>query len=302
MARNVYGVDPTTGFARRPYDNVGVQYGLSALNAGVITPAQFLALNEKIGGYDQDANFVTARSVGDLGAIVRAQKAGLALGGGGGLASIPSSTMATGCAFLYDEDGGYHYQWFHFAVRERLKQANGNAANHVMWRGGLGIAEITGAYKNGGLSPEAKALSDKVAGDSWGEFIQWVAAAKADASASSQRQKTLRNKPPGLVDGCWTKALDPQFIPETQTWGRLPNSKCNALYPSYGFARHEAGEPLAANIYKCRLGPVRAGDYSVRFSAEELRRLKAVFPAGVCDFQKSGLGWAAVVPRIQPTR
>ena len=31
---NVYGVNPATGFAGRPLDNVGVQYGLSALNAG----------------------------------------------------------------------------------------------------------------------------------------------------------------------------------------------------------------------------------------------------------------------------
>ena len=31
---NVYGRDPATGFARRPLDNVGIQYGLKALNAG----------------------------------------------------------------------------------------------------------------------------------------------------------------------------------------------------------------------------------------------------------------------------
>ena len=33
---NVFGRDPATGFARRPLDNVGVQYGLGALRAGVI--------------------------------------------------------------------------------------------------------------------------------------------------------------------------------------------------------------------------------------------------------------------------
>ena len=31
---NVYGKDPVTGFARRPLDNVGIQYGLKVLNAG----------------------------------------------------------------------------------------------------------------------------------------------------------------------------------------------------------------------------------------------------------------------------
>ena len=57
-ARNVYGVNPETGFALRPFDNVGVQYGLKALNAGAITVAQFLDLNERIGGVDHDSNYV----------------------------------------------------------------------------------------------------------------------------------------------------------------------------------------------------------------------------------------------------
>ena len=49
-----FGRDPATGFARRSLDNVGVQYGLEALNRGVITPAEFLDLNDKIGGFDND--------------------------------------------------------------------------------------------------------------------------------------------------------------------------------------------------------------------------------------------------------
>ncbi|KAB0589920.1 DUF6351 family protein, partial [Cupriavidus gilardii] len=45
---NVYGKD-ARGFAKRPSDNVGVQYGLKALNDGMITADQFIDLNEKIG-------------------------------------------------------------------------------------------------------------------------------------------------------------------------------------------------------------------------------------------------------------
>ena len=37
----------TDGFANRPYDNVGVQYGLRALQSGTITAEQFVDLNEK---------------------------------------------------------------------------------------------------------------------------------------------------------------------------------------------------------------------------------------------------------------
>ena len=48
----VFGRDPKTGFARRPLDNIGVQYGLVAFNSGTITAEQFVELNEKMGGYD----------------------------------------------------------------------------------------------------------------------------------------------------------------------------------------------------------------------------------------------------------
>ena len=61
---NIWGKDPATGVARRPLDNTGIQYGLAALNAGTITVDQFLDLNERIGGFDTDANFVPQRTRG----------------------------------------------------------------------------------------------------------------------------------------------------------------------------------------------------------------------------------------------
>ena len=42
--RNVYGVD-ADGYAKVPWDNSGVQYGLRALKEGKITPNDFLKLN-----------------------------------------------------------------------------------------------------------------------------------------------------------------------------------------------------------------------------------------------------------------
>jgi Tannase-like family of unknown function (DUF6351) len=39
---NVFGRDPKTGFARRPFDNVGVQYGVGAFNDGRISFEQFV--------------------------------------------------------------------------------------------------------------------------------------------------------------------------------------------------------------------------------------------------------------------
>ena len=47
----VYGIDPVTGYARVPWDNVGVQYGLRAVADGTITPGEFLDLNAKVGSW-----------------------------------------------------------------------------------------------------------------------------------------------------------------------------------------------------------------------------------------------------------
>jgi len=267
VSHNMYGVNPLTGFALRPFDNVGVQYGLEALNAGQITTTQFLNLNQFIGGYDQDFNYVANRVVGDLGAIKRAQQSGLQLGGNGGLASIPLFDISG----IYNDDGGYHYQWFHFATRERMAQANGDASNHVMWRG-----------------------NPVPFNSAWSTFITWVEAVTADASDLPAHLKVSRNKPAAAVDGCWSSSTT--FIVEPQVFGHLPNTQCNALFPSYAFPRYIAGGPLAANIIKCQLKPIDLNDYQVSFTSAELTRLRTIFSSGVCDWSKPGVNQTGVVP------
>ena len=260
-ARNVYGVDPQTGFALRPFDNVGVQYGLAALKSGAITAQQFLDLNERIGGFDQDANFVAARSVGDAGAIKRAYQAGLTLGGGGGLASIPVFDDGA-----YNDERGYHYQWFHFAVRERIAKQNGGAGNHLLWRGPVQAEKA------------------------WSVFIDWVA---------------TKRRPIGAVDGCWLPGEDgkgPTFFGERQTFSNQPDSVCNKAFPSSGFTRLVAGGPLDGNVLKCQLKPIDAKDYPASFTAADRQRLRAIFAGGVCNWTKPGVNqtrvvtWASVGP------
>jgi hypothetical protein len=265
-ARNVYGVDPATGFALRPFDNVGVQYGLNALKSRTITVAQFLDLNERIGGVDHDSNYVARRTEGDAGAIRRAYEAGLTLSGGGGLAAIPIFDNATS-----NEDDRYHYGWFHFALRERLRQANGNADNLVMWRTVSGSA------------------ADEL-------FTKWMEAYKADLSGGPQRATVIRNKPREGVEGCFDKSTPPRFIAEHLVFSSKPVSKCTELYPVYSNVRHEAGGPLAASVLKCQLKPIAVQDYPVAMSQADLARLKQIFPSGVCDWSKPGVNQVAVKP------
>ena len=267
-SRNIYGVDPRTGFALRPWDNVGVQYGLGALNSGAITVKQFLDLNQDIGGYDNDANYVASRTTGDRGAIKRAYQAGMTLYGGNGLSTIPVLDGGN-----YNDTSGYHYAWYHFAVRERMRQANGTADNHVMWRGPA--------------QGEAN----------WAAMVRWVEAVKADHSNASQIEKVRRNKPADIVDGCWdTSTTPPKFIAEPTTFSSQPDSKCNTLYPSYAFPRYVAGGPLVANIIACRLKRVDMDDYAVPFTSAEMDRLRSIFPHGVCDWSRKGVKQTAGVP------
>src|SRR3546814_17291247 len=65
------------GFAGFAVDNIGVQYGLAALRKGQITPAQFLDVNEKIGGLDVDTHPTTARMAAVEPALANAYRTGL---------------------------------------------------------------------------------------------------------------------------------------------------------------------------------------------------------------------------------
>ena len=164
----------------------------------------------------------------------------------------------------YNDERGYHYQWFHFAIRERIAKQNGSAANHVMWRGPVQAEKA------------------------WAVFVDWVAG---------------RKKPAAAVDGCWSqKGGAPSFVAERQTFSRKPDSPCNSEYPSYGFTRLVAGGPLDANVLKCQLKPVDPKDYPASFTAADLQRLRTIFPGGVCNFAKPGMNqtrvvtWASVGP------
>ena len=45
---------------------------------------------------------------------------------------------------------------------------------------------------------------------------------------------------------------------------------------------------------KCALKPVNVADYSVGFSKSQQARLKKIFPGGVCDWSKPGVGYSTI--------
>jgi hypothetical protein len=267
-AVNVFGRDPETGFARRPLDNTGIQYGLAALNSGAITPAQFLDLNEKVGGFDSDGNFRAARTVGDLDAIRAAYQSGRVTHGGG-LSAIPIIDYR---AYLDDTGkGDVHVRYHSFSTRERLRKANGHSDNFVM---------LTDDRRSG------DSLRAPVLREALSQMDQWLTAIVEDTSSDAPIEKIRRAKPADLVDACWTRDDAPQKIVEPAQFGA---GMCDELYPANSFPRHVAGSPLSADVMKCQLRPISVEDYTVTFSAADMTRLRRIFPDGVCDWSKPGV-------------
>src|SRR4029453_381498 len=111
-------------------DNVGVQYGLQALNNGAITVDQFLLVNEKIGGVDIDFKNIPQRTLADLGALHRAYVSGRVLNTGNGLRNIP--IIAQHGVGDPDANGNIHLKFYSYSIRQRLIDKNGTAANQVI--------------------------------------------------------------------------------------------------------------------------------------------------------------------------
>ena len=268
---NIYGRDAASGFARRSLDNVGVQYGLQALNDGAITVAQFLDLNAGIGGFDGDGRFRPARTEADPEALRIAYETGRLTSGGGGLATTPIIDYR---AYSDDrENGDVHTRYHSFSMRERLRKANDRVDNHVM---------LVEDSRHGLYSSASPVLRGALR-----QMDQWLENLAADASSDPPADKVARAKPAELTDACWTRDEEPSRIAEHQVRG---SGRCEALYPSSPSPREVAGAPLASDIAKCQLKPVDPADYKVSLGPGEMDRLRAIFPGGVCDWTRPGVG------------
>jgi hypothetical protein len=265
-AANVLGRDPATGFARRPMDNTGVQYGLAALNARAIGTAQFLDLNQNIGGYDEDGNFVAARNTADPQALRAAYQRGQITTGGLGLAQHPVPIIDVRPYRDLLPDGDIHLKFHSFSLRARLLKANGTFANDVLLVGPVSRSIAMDEY----------AVS---------KMDEWLTALGKTRPGERTVEEIVRAKPADLEDSCYTEAGDRIVERQAPTGG-----ECNKLYPMYPSPRMIAGEPASNDVLKCQLKPIDFKDYRVTFTEAEKKRLTAVFPEGVCDWTKAGVG------------
>ncbi|MDP9141001.1 MAG: DUF6351 family protein [Pseudomonadota bacterium] len=257
----LWGRRTQDGFANRPYDNVGVQYGLQALEQGLISVEQFVDLNEKIGGIDIDWNFQAQRSEADADALRVAYR--------GGRVTQPREAAKVPIIDLRGTSSlEIHTDVHSHSMRARLDAANGHHDNQIMWVGVIPLFQDPVSWK-----------------ESLNVLDRWLSAIEADTSSDPKEVKVQRHRPEDAVDACWIAG---QKVTDRET--------CERLFPHFGTPRIAAGGPLADDIFKCQLRPLDRNDYDVQFSDAQWQRLQAAFPDGVCNYLLPGVGVEPTIP------
>jgi hypothetical protein len=196
--------------------------------------------------------------------------------GGGGLANVPILHSRP----YTDAVGDIHDRHRDLTIRARLQRAYGRSDNQIIWIGPARelrqAAQTAQTAQAGGVNLAALSL------DTMNKWLDDIAADPAPLSTD----KVVRHKPAEAVDACWD--ADGKKIVENASFdGR---GKCNMLYPVHSEPRMVAGAPLTNDIIKCQLKPINFADYKAPFTDAQKARMKAVFPAGVCDYSKPGVG------------
>jgi hypothetical protein len=301
--RNVYGVGPN-GYARVPSDNVGVQYGLQALNDGNITPAEFLKLNATIGSWKETSDMVqegcpfipavcadpaqfdpwsrrnmrlspdggvtpAPRREGDMAAATAAYESGLVFRGA---IDIPIIDWRHYLEHQLD----MHHSHQSFATRQRMLNYDGRASNQVIW---FTDGRPAIAFDQ---TPMALDVID-----------EWLANIRA-----KPWRGVSRNKPPRAVDSCF--ATDGSLLHSgSGVWAGILDSRaegpCTQTFPLFRTSRIVSGGPIEGSIFKCALQPVTSAISKGLYApwlpgAGDVARLQQIFPTGVCDYTKPDQG------------
>jgi Tannase-like family of unknown function (DUF6351) len=258
------------GFAGLPLDNVGVQYGLDALQQGLITPAQFVDLNAKIGGGDIDINPIPDRFSANEPALANAYRTG----------AINSTNNMDRVAVIDlrgPDPGAFHDAYRSWAIRARMEREQGHfPVNHVIW---FGHTPLIGdpSYTTDGLLA----------------MDRWLSAVEADGRNVPLASKLADDRPADVHDRC--SQIDGVERVSLPGVGRV--CELDAAQTRFGTPRTVAGEGIATDTNKCQLKPLRRADYyPVTFTDEEWAQLETAFPTGVCDWSRPGVDQRNTIP------
>ncbi|SFM33916.1 DUF6351 family protein [Rugamonas rubra] len=283
---NIYGTD-SQGFAPNTIDNVGVQYGLTALAQGRIDADEFLRINACVGGWKEQADFVAWEQAADpfdaanmqRGTACRDPAGTPARRRAGDVAAI-GKAFASGHVFTgrrldiplidlrpyLEAELNMHNARQAFSARARLLEANRAAASkQVIWVAGSNNSALA-------MAMDALAVIDRYL---------------ADGAA-----------PAAFVDQC-IDAGGAAIATGPAVWDGIlnqnPPGACSKAYPIFSSPRMVAGESIKGDIFKCALKPLATaladGSYGAGapFTAGQRAWLQKIFPDGVCDYAAAGL-------------
>jgi hypothetical protein len=250
------------GFGGLPLDNVGVQYGLEALEQGRITPAQFVDLNTKVGGSDIDINPRPERFEANRPALRNSYLSG-------GVNSANNLDRVAIIDLRGPDPGAFHDAYRSFAVRARIEREHGHHRNHVLWYGAVPLIGDTSYTREGLIAMD-----------------RWLTSVEKDRRKIPLARKILANRPTGLQDRC-TQMPDVEQVevPGVGVVCELPD-----VQTRYGTPRTVAGEGIETDVQKCTLKPLRRTDYyPVAFTDAQWAQLRDSFPDGVCNWEEQGV-------------
>lgn len=307
--KNIYGVG-ADGYARSTWDNVGVQYGLESLLRGQISPAEFLDVNFKVGGWKQSSEMVpegfpyngtgaseVAKVLADasyfdpwgsrsmnrwnpLTPTVPAPRThgdveAMAAMYDAGLTFSGQTTIPTIDWHPYLEKRlDMHNVHQSFAIRKRIAAKLGSADHQAIW--------FTDTTNVSSMDFDQVPMALDV-------IDEWMANIRKSPSAS-----VAQNRPDRAVDSCFDTS-GALIAKGPEVWSGVidqkPAGACTQKFPMYSTSRRLAGGPYEGGVFKCALKSVdaalRDGTYgSWKPSLSEIQKLKAIFPEGVCDYKK----------------
>ncbi len=311
--RNIYGVDPATGFARQTWDNVGVQYGLQALKDGHITAQEFLDVNARVGSWKDPQDvvqegqpfgppFVTLMpGLPPTGSEFDPWSSrNMQLSPDGGTTPAPRREGDIGAMHAAYRHGLYFdgdidiplIDWRHyleaelnmhnshqsFASRQRMLDHDGDASNQLIW---FTDARPSRQFDQ---TPEALEVID-----------EWMANIRQHPDRSVDE-----NKPARATDRCFTTQGE-EIARGDDVWDGIlddrPDGECTQRFPLHSTSRIVAGGPIRGGVYKCHLQSVDEaigrGVYGSWDPTDaQVDRLNEVFPTGVCDYSRGDVGRA----------
>ena len=150
----------------------------------------------------------------------------------------------------------------------------------MIWRYGTGLLPATAAQV------AAVTVRRSLTMDTWLSNLN-TSAPKATLNAERTQAQVIAAKPAAAVDFCYLTG-DIAFATKV-----IDQATCDAdpRLMKHASPHQVAGGPLTENILKCQLKPLVFSDYpGVDLQRGQQARLQAVFPNGVCDWTKPGVG------------